>query len=67
MSLLKKLSERLARAGESGELKKIRDEAEKRQAAKSSGLLKKVKTDVVDKTIDSLAQRVNDSEDKSKK
>ncbi|HEY3318947.1 MAG TPA: hypothetical protein VGP72_00520 [Planctomycetota bacterium] len=61
MSLFKKLAEKLS-ASESGELKKIKMEAEKRRAAKSSGELPKVQGDAVDQTISSLADRIKESE-----
>lgn len=66
MSIFKKISERIVRATESGEMKKVRLEAEKRQAAKSSALLKKVSMDPVDRTIEGLANRIEDTEDKLK-
>ena len=66
MSIFKKISERIARASESGELKKVRLEAEKRQAAKSSALMKKVSMDPVDRTIEGLSTRIEDTEDKLK-
>ncbi len=67
MSIFKKISERIVRATESGEMKKVRLEAERRQASKSSGQLAKVKTDPIDRTIDTLATRIDDVEDKLRK
>ncbi len=57
MSLLKKLAEKLS-ANESGELKKIRVEAEKRRSAKSSASLPKVDGDPLDRTISTLKSRI---------
>ena len=57
MSLLKKLAEKLS-ANESGELKKIRVEAEKRRSAKSSASLPKVDGDPLDRTISTLNSRI---------
>lgn len=66
MSLFKKIAEKLA--GESGELKKIRAEAEKRRSAKSSQELPKVKDEaVVDKAINSLSKRIDSNEYKKPK
>ncbi|HEY3324478.1 MAG TPA: hypothetical protein VGP72_28765 [Planctomycetota bacterium] len=64
MSLFKKIAEKLA--SESGELKKIKVEAEKRRAAKSSGELPKVSGDPVDKTIAALTNRVQQGSDPKK-
>ncbi|HYG76579.1 MAG TPA: hypothetical protein VEK08_16360 [Planctomycetota bacterium] len=54
------LFEKIARACESGELRKVRLEAEKRKAAKSSQLLPKVEVDVVDRTIEALSTRIDE-------
>ena len=62
MSLLQKLAEKIARASESGELKKIRMEADERRSAKSSALLPKVDGDVVDRTISKLSYRIEEKE-----
>lgn len=61
MSLFKKLAEKLA--GESGELKKIRADAEKRRGAKSSQSIPAVQDGVViDKAINSLSKRIGSNE-----
>jgi hypothetical protein len=66
MSLLKKLAQKLA--GESGELKKIREEAEHRRSAKSSQSLPKVQDEQhIDKTIDRLAERIERESNRFKK
>ncbi|HEX3101446.1 MAG TPA: hypothetical protein VHQ01_06640 [Pyrinomonadaceae bacterium] len=66
MSIFKKISEKIVRATESGEMKKVRLEAEQRQASKSNGMMAKVK-DPIDRSIDKLATRIEDTEDKLKK
>jgi hypothetical protein len=58
MSLFQKFSKALA--SESGELKKIRMQSEKRRSAKSSGELPKV--DVIDKAIGALSNRIHKTE-----
>jgi len=63
MSLFKKLAEKLA--SESGEMKKIRVEAEMRRAAKSSATMPKVEGDVVERTITVLSSRIDDKESRS--
>ncbi|HEY3320990.1 MAG TPA: hypothetical protein VGP72_11035 [Planctomycetota bacterium] len=63
MSLLSRLTRKLA--SESGELKKIRVESERRRAAKSSGLLPKVEgdpNDPIDKTLAELKSRIGNNE-----
>lgn len=67
MSIFKKISERIVRATESGEMKKVRLEAEKRQASKSNAQLAKVKMDPLDRSIDKLSSRIEDREDQLRK
>ena len=56
MSIFKKVRDVLA--GESGHLKKIRAEAERRRAEKS-GSMPKTEGDVIDKTVESLQARID--------
>jgi hypothetical protein len=59
MSFLSKLTEKLAapKASESGQLKKIRAESERRRAAKS-GLIPKIEGESIESAIDTLATRI---------
>ena len=57
MSLFKKLAGKFAPGG-SGELEKIRLDAEKRRAARSSASLAKVSGDPLEATIASLNNRI---------
>jgi hypothetical protein len=54
MSFFKKL----LNPSESGEMKKIREEAEKRRASKSSAGLPRVADDVIGDTITKLSSRI---------
>ena len=66
MSIFKKIAQKLA--GESGELKKIRAEAEERRSAKSSQSLPKVQDEQhIDKTIGQLSRRIERDSNSFKK
>jgi len=70
MSLFKKIAQKFTGgAGESGELKKIRIEAEQRRTAKSSASLPQVEEDQVTlkKTINQLSKRIVHTETKKPK
>ena len=57
MSIFKKIADKLA--GESAHMKKIRLEAENRRAGKSGSSPKVEADDVISKTVDSLAARID--------
>lgn len=69
MSLFKKIAQKFTGAAESGELKKIRIEAEQRRTAKSSASLPPVEEDQVTlkKTINQLSKRIVHTETKKPK
>jgi hypothetical protein len=67
MSFLSKLTEKLAapKASESGQLKKIRAESERRRAVKS-GLMPKIEGDTIESAIDTLATRIEKGQPEKK-